>query len=330
MIAALGQNDGATTGLQAGQYVVPEARFQHDVEYHVVALRVSGKRRQIMVGATGTSPTMKNISKSKVLALLLPNVPLGKQRRIVAELDALQGKVDAVKRLQAETATELDALLPALLDRAFKGGRRHDFLTILPRAIDLRDTYTYRIDITRMCVIPARARSSCVEFRIMTDDRKPDRSLSDELTFASVLRDSAAHHFEPEGVANIFISYARSDRALAQALADDLKAAGYVAWWDFHLNAGDDFHDTIRSMIAKASAVIVIWSEPALVSAWVRGEAEEAADHRSLISTTAPGFDPRRVPINFRVLQCEPVVNRDRLIAAIEQKHARRAKPRVS
>lgn len=29
--------------------------------------------------------------------------------------------VDALKRLQAQAATELDALLPALLDRAFKG-----------------------------------------------------------------------------------------------------------------------------------------------------------------------------------------------------------------
>ena len=43
------------------------------------------------------------------------------QRRIVAELDALQAEVDALKRLQAETAAELDALLPAILDRAFKG-----------------------------------------------------------------------------------------------------------------------------------------------------------------------------------------------------------------
>jgi type I restriction enzyme S subunit len=43
------------------------------------------------------------------------------QRRIVAELDALQSEVDALKRLQAETAAELDALLPAILDRAFKG-----------------------------------------------------------------------------------------------------------------------------------------------------------------------------------------------------------------
>jgi hypothetical protein len=43
------------------------------------------------------------------------------QRRIVSELDALQAEVDALKRPQAETAAELDALLPAILDRAFKG-----------------------------------------------------------------------------------------------------------------------------------------------------------------------------------------------------------------
>jgi type I restriction enzyme S subunit len=47
--------------------------------------------------------------------------PSSKQRRIVAGLDALQAEVDALKRLQAKTAAELDALLPALLDRAFKG-----------------------------------------------------------------------------------------------------------------------------------------------------------------------------------------------------------------
>ena len=39
----------------------------------------------------------------------------------VAELDALQTEMDALKRLQAETAAELDALLPSLLARAFKG-----------------------------------------------------------------------------------------------------------------------------------------------------------------------------------------------------------------
>ncbi len=72
--------------------------------------------------AKGTSPTMKKISQGIVMNIPFPSaLPLPEQRRIVAELDALQAEVDALKRLQAETAEELDALLPAILDRAFKG-----------------------------------------------------------------------------------------------------------------------------------------------------------------------------------------------------------------
>lgn len=51
----------------------------------------------------------------------LPVPPLCEQRRIVVELDALQAQVDALKKLQAETTAELDALLPSILDKAFKG-----------------------------------------------------------------------------------------------------------------------------------------------------------------------------------------------------------------
>ena len=43
------------------------------------------------------------------------------QHRIVAELDAFHADVDRLKRLQTETAVGLDALLPALLEQAFKG-----------------------------------------------------------------------------------------------------------------------------------------------------------------------------------------------------------------
>jgi hypothetical protein len=57
---------------------------------------------------------------------LLGNVELplpssSEQHRIVAYLDGLQAKVDELKRLQAETAAELNALLPSILDKAFKG-----------------------------------------------------------------------------------------------------------------------------------------------------------------------------------------------------------------
>jgi type I restriction enzyme, S subunit len=60
-----------------------------------------------------------NATKLKALPIALP--PLTEQRRMGAELDALQAEVGALKRLQAETAAELDALLPSILDKAFKG-----------------------------------------------------------------------------------------------------------------------------------------------------------------------------------------------------------------
>ena len=53
--------------------------------------------------------------------LQVPLPPTDQQRRIVAYLDKLQAKVDALKKLQAETAAELDALMPSILDKAFRG-----------------------------------------------------------------------------------------------------------------------------------------------------------------------------------------------------------------
>ena len=71
--------------------------------------------------ASTTGTAQPTIPLRAIRKLSVPVPPLSEQRRIVAELDALQTEVDALKRLQAETASELDALLPAVLDRAFKG-----------------------------------------------------------------------------------------------------------------------------------------------------------------------------------------------------------------
>ena len=64
---------------------------------------------------------MFHIRKQEVDRLLFPNRTVPEQRRIVAELEAIQSNVDALRDLQARTAAELDALLPAILDRAFRG-----------------------------------------------------------------------------------------------------------------------------------------------------------------------------------------------------------------
>lgn len=51
----------------------------------------------------------------------MPAPPIDEQRSLVAYLDELRATVGALKQLQAETAAELDALLPAVLNKAFRG-----------------------------------------------------------------------------------------------------------------------------------------------------------------------------------------------------------------
>jgi len=92
-----------------------------ELRYLDHVLKSPALRTQIIAGATGTSPTMKNISKEKVLGLLIPNHDLADQQRLTKVLGGIQRQTNALAKLQAGTATELDSLLPAILDRAFRG-----------------------------------------------------------------------------------------------------------------------------------------------------------------------------------------------------------------
>jgi type I restriction enzyme, S subunit len=67
----------------------------------------------------GSAAPHHNIGDLRRFSIFLPL--LTEQRRIVTELDALKAKVKALKALQAGTTAELDSLLPAVLDQAFRG-----------------------------------------------------------------------------------------------------------------------------------------------------------------------------------------------------------------
>jgi len=67
------------------------------------------------------STAQPSLSMKTIRTLELPVPASNEQHRIVTYLDALQSKIDALKRHQAETAAELDALMPSILDRAFRG-----------------------------------------------------------------------------------------------------------------------------------------------------------------------------------------------------------------
>ncbi len=61
------------------------------------------------------------INDTNLRQALIAVPPRSEQRRIVAYMHHLHSTVDTLKQLQAETAAELDAMLPSILDKAFKG-----------------------------------------------------------------------------------------------------------------------------------------------------------------------------------------------------------------
>jgi type I restriction enzyme S subunit len=62
-----------------------------------------------------------NISQKVIRETEIPVPPLEEQRRLVAYLDGLQAQVVQLRAHQEETQKELSALMPSILDKAFKG-----------------------------------------------------------------------------------------------------------------------------------------------------------------------------------------------------------------
>jgi len=81
-------------------------------------LRTPEAIRELARISPGSAGRNRVLSVKRLNEVMIPIVPLPEQAWLT---DALQAELDALKRLQAETAAEIDALLPAVLDRAFKG-----------------------------------------------------------------------------------------------------------------------------------------------------------------------------------------------------------------
>ncbi|MFZ1992240.1 MAG: TIR domain-containing protein [Alphaproteobacteria bacterium] len=100
-------------------------------------------------------------------------------------------------------------------------------------------------------------------------------------------------------MADIFVSYARADRALIAPLVAALEAQGLSVWWDPEIKAGQEFDQLISAEMEVAKAVIAVWTPASVDSRWVRGEAREAADRRILIPVR---FGNARLPLDVRSL----------------------------
>jgi hypothetical protein len=98
-------------------------------------------------------------------------------------------------------------------------------------------------------------------------------------------------------MADLFVSYARADRARVAPLVAALEAEGWSVWWDPEIVPGQEFDRLIAEELVKARAVIVVWSPTSVESRWVRGEAREGAERGVLAPVR---FEKAHLPIDLR------------------------------
>ena len=98
-------------------------------------------------------------------------------------------------------------------------------------------------------------------------------------------------------MAKVFLSYAREDAAAARQLAESIGRAGHDVWWDSHIKGGSRFSTEIDRELKTAQAVVVLWSQASVESAWVQDEAAEGRDSGRLVPVTLGGSRP---PLGFR------------------------------
>jgi adenylate cyclase len=102
-------------------------------------------------------------------------------------------------------------------------------------------------------------------------------------------------------VADVFISYARADEAVARRVAKALQSAGLDVWWDADLPAHRAYSEIIERNLEEAKAVVALWSKEAAKSQWVRAEADFARNAGKLVQAQLDGTMP---PIPFNQIQC--------------------------
>lgn len=98
-------------------------------------------------------------------------------------------------------------------------------------------------------------------------------------------------------MADVFVSYARSDKARVAPLVAAIESRGWTVWWDPEIAPGEEFDRQIAKELEMAAAVVVVWTPQSVESRWVRGEAREGADRGILVPVR---FEKASLPIDVR------------------------------
>lgn len=105
----------------------------------------------------------------------------------------------------------------------------------------------------------------------------------------------------------VFVSHSHLDDAFAERLVKDLRAAGADAWLDKEDVGAGDFQERISEALDKCEWFVLVLTNHALASHWVRQEVhaanslKHAGQIRSLIFVQAGPIEHRELPALWRV-----------------------------
>lgn len=104
---------------------------------------------------------------------------------------------------------------------------------------------------------------------------------------------------------DVFISYKREERSLADAVSQALQDRGYTVVTDIDIGKGEHFGAAIDRMIRAARAVVVLWTPGAAGSQWVQDEARLAIELDTYVGILLESTD---LPVDIRYRQCLDLV----------------------
>ena len=95
-------------------------------------------------------------------------------------------------------------------------------------------------------------------------------------------------------MSDIFISYAREDRAKVRPLAEALERQGWSVWWDRAIPTGRRFDRVIDQALAEARCVVVVWTQRSVGKDWVLEEADDGRERDVLMPVLLEKVRPPR------------------------------------
>ena len=118
----------------------------------------------------------------------------------------------------------------------------------------------------------------------------------------------------------VFVSYARSDQALAEQLFRTLRTLPVEAWSDDQLRAGENWSEVLRSRLRDSEYFLLLLTPKTLESSWVQQELGAAwALGKRMIAVVTDRRLLDKLPVELAGVQTLTVNEMDKLEDIIQR-----------